>query len=116
MRGPASWALPQMSCRSWAKCPGCPVNLLPQASRDTVRIGSHLRKESIHLTLAPGMARVFLTIKALMQIAYNEAVDPRVPPPYFEIQQRLEKKNDVWEEMLTEAYAPELAKTSRSKL
>lgn len=57
-----------------------------------------------------GMARVFLVIKALMQLAYGEPVDARVPAPFFDIQQRLEKKDEAWERFLAEAYGFDLNK------
>ncbi|KAF7556144.1 hypothetical protein G7Z17_g1659 [Cylindrodendrum hubeiense] len=59
-----------------------------------------------------GMARVFLAIKALMQLAHNEAIDPRVPRVYFDIERRLKQKDDEWETMLEEAYSGQ--KESRS--
>ncbi|KAH7024176.1 FAD dependent oxidoreductase [Ilyonectria destructans] len=52
-----------------------------------------------------GMARVFLAIKALVQLAHHEPVDARVPPLYFDIEGRLKQKNAGWEAMLKEAYS-----------
>ncbi|PVH75270.1 FAD dependent oxidoreductase [Cadophora sp. DSE1049] len=63
-----------------------------------------------------GMARVFLTIKALMQLAYNETVDPRVPSPYFDIQKRLDVDDEWWEEILKDAYGPQGDVTTTPKL
>ncbi|KAH7125800.1 FAD dependent oxidoreductase [Dactylonectria macrodidyma] len=51
-----------------------------------------------------GMARVVLTIRALMQAFFNEPIDSRVPQLYFDITKRLEEKDDEWEVMLNRAY------------
>ncbi|KAF5598367.1 FAD dependent oxidoreductase [Fusarium pseudocircinatum] len=51
-----------------------------------------------------GMARAVLTIRALMQQYFGEAVDSRVPQLYFDIANRLQNKDDEWENMLDEAY------------
>lgn len=46
------------------------------------------------------MARVFLTIKALMQMCFNEEVDTRVPKEYFKIKERLLRLDEGWDAML----------------
>ncbi|CAG7562639.1 unnamed protein product [Fusarium equiseti] len=51
-----------------------------------------------------GMARVFLCIKALLEIVRNEPIDPRVPEPYLKVKERLQKPETAWEAMLAKAY------------
>ncbi|UPL02388.1 hypothetical protein LCI18_013322 [Fusarium solani-melongenae] len=51
-----------------------------------------------------GMARVVLTIRALVQKFFNEAIDPRVPRLYFNLKERLGEKHNAWEAILEEAY------------
>ncbi|KAH6957812.1 FAD dependent oxidoreductase [Ilyonectria sp. MPI-CAGE-AT-0026] len=52
-----------------------------------------------------GMARVFLAAKALVRLAHNEAVDPRVPGVYFDIETRLKLKDEEWDSILKEGYS-----------
>lgn len=49
------------------------------------------------------MARVYLTTKALIQLVLGQPVDPRVPKPYFEVEQRLLHCDEVWESMLRDS-------------
>lgn len=46
------------------------------------------------------MVRSFLTVKALLQSAFNEPIDPRVPGMYLDIEGRLEWRDACWEELL----------------
>lgn len=62
------------------------------------------------------MARVVLTIRALVQKFFNEAIDPRVPRLYFNIKERLSEKDNTWEEMLEEAYKVNLDSRRLPKL
>ncbi|KAF5228925.1 hypothetical protein FAUST_10724 [Fusarium austroamericanum] len=45
-----------------------------------------------------GMARVFLTIRSLLQLAHSEEVDSRVPKMYFDVEKRLKKPTPAWDE------------------
>lgn len=51
------------------------------------------------------MARVFLAAKALVRLAHNESVDPRVPGVYFDIERRLKQKDEEWDAILKEGYS-----------
>ncbi|KAF2009033.1 FAD dependent oxidoreductase [Aaosphaeria arxii CBS 175.79] len=52
-----------------------------------------------------GMARVFLSARAVVQLAFGESVDPRVPPVYYSIASRLSTVFPEWETLLDEASA-----------
>jgi hypothetical protein len=51
------------------------------------------------------MARSFLASKALVQLAFSEIVDPRIPAQYLDVKGRLQENNNDWDKFLTEAYA-----------
>ncbi|KAF5700703.1 FAD dependent oxidoreductase [Fusarium globosum] len=50
-----------------------------------------------------GMARSFLSSKALVQLSYSESLDPRVPSQYLDVKNRLEKTDSIWDELLNKA-------------
>ena len=64
-------------------------------------------EQRIHSADFLGMARVFLCIKALLEIVRNEPIDPRVPEPYLNVKERLQKPEKSWEAMLAKAYGVE---------
>jgi hypothetical protein len=47
-----------------------------------------------------GMARAFLTIRALLQGFLGEEIDQRVPLEYFRIRERLARRDTSWEAIL----------------
>lgn len=49
------------------------------------------------------MARVYLTTKALIQLVLGQPVDPRVPKPYFQVEQRIVHYDEEWESMLRDS-------------
>ncbi|KFA45977.1 hypothetical protein S40293_09208 [Stachybotrys chartarum IBT 40293] len=50
-----------------------------------------------------GMARVFLTVKGLMQAVRGETIDSRIPELYFDVKKRKDQYNEEWEDLLHKA-------------
>lgn len=99
------------------------VGAVPQRPKQWIAAGFNGHGESHadsrllfnHDTNEIGMARAFVTLKALCEISRGKSPDPRVPKLYFDVAERLADKDVEWNTMLCAAERTQSMK-SKTKL